>query len=331
MGGDHAPDAMVAGVLTSRLSADVTLLLVGQEERLRPLLVAPRAAGGAAIEIVPAADVVAMQESPVQAVRGKPNSSLVVCAELVRRGEAEAMVSAGNTGAALAAGALKLGRIRGVDRPAITCLLPNRRGFTVLLDAGANVDVGPQNLLQFALMGEIYAREVLGVSRPRVGLLNVCEEATKGNRVVQSAYPLLAEAPIQFVGNIEGPDLFDGGTDVAVCDGFVGNIVLKVGEGAAEFLRHLLREEVLGHPIMRFPALLMKAGLRRIVKRTDYREVGGAPLLGVNGVCIISHGRSNAVAIANALDTAEKAVTHGVIDKIRAEVGTGVLAGNSGD
>ena len=318
MGGDFAPASVIEGVLN--FTADADLLLVGPKARLRALLDSSATNGSRHIEIVDATDVIAMDDNPVKAIRGKPNSSLVRCTDLLRDGEVQAIVSAGNTGAALAAGLLMLGRIPGIDRPAITCTLPNRRGQTVLLDAGANVDVGPENLLQFAIMGNIYAREILGIQRPRVGLLNIGEEPTKGTETVRRAYALLKEAPLDFIGNVEGPDLFNASCDVAVCDGFVGNVVLKVGEGVAEFLRHLLKEEMGSHPFLKIPALMLGPALRRIARRTDYREVGGAPLLGIKGVSIISHGRSNAVAIGNAIQTACRAVNHGIIDKIRTQI-----------
>jgi glycerol-3-phosphate acyltransferase PlsX len=258
-----------------------------------------------------------MDEAPANAVRRKKNASLVVCADLVKEGRAQGMFSAGNTGAGMAVSLFKFGRISGIDRPAIAILLPNRSGLTVLLDAGANVDVDPAHLSQFAIMGSIYARELLDIRDPRVGLVNIGEEEGKGNELTKAALPLLREAPVHFIGNVEGPDLFNGRVDVAVCDGFTGNVILKVGEGVAEFLMHLIRDDVEQHPPMKIPALLMKPVFRRLRQRTDYGERGGAPLLGVNHVCVIGHGRSDATAIANAIRTAGEAVKHGIIDKIR--------------
>jgi phosphate acyltransferase len=264
--------------------------------------------------------VVEMHESPANAARRKRGSSLSVCADLVREGRAGIARREHPFGAAMAVATLRLGRIEGIDRPALAVLLPNRGGLTVLLDAGANVDVQPLNLLQYAVMGSIYSCELLGVERPRVGLVNIGEEEGKGNELAREAFPLLRGAPVQFIGNVEGPDLFNGRVDVAVCDGFIGNVVLKVGEGAAEFLMHLIREEVEHHPLLKIPAALLRPAFRRIRRRTDYEERGAAPLLGVNGVCYIGHGRSHAAAVANAIRTSGEAVRHGIIDKIRQQI-----------
>lgn len=318
MGGDLAPAAVVEGAVRAAREHDLDLLLVGREEVVAPLLA--RAGGCARVEVVHAPDVVEMHESPALAVRRKPASSLCICGELVRSGTAAGMFSAGNTGAAMAVGSLRIGRIPGIDRPALAILLPNHDGHTVLLDAGANVDVQPLNLVQYAVMGSIYSRELLGVPEPRVGLLNIGEEVGKGNELVREAFPLLQAAPIHFVGNIEGPDLFNGRVDVAVCDGFVGNVVLKVGEGAADFMLRLFREEVAAHPLLKIPAAMLRPAFQRIRRRTDYGERGAAPLLGVHGVCFIGHGRSNAAAIANALRTSGEAIRHGIIDQIRRQV-----------
>jgi glycerol-3-phosphate acyltransferase PlsX len=318
MGGDFAPAAVVEGALQAAREYQLPILLVGREEEVKPLL--ERGGGSSHIELVHAPDVVEMHESPANAARRKRGSSLSICADLVRDGRAEAMFSAGNTGAAMAVATLRMGRIEGIDRPALAVLLPNRGGLTVLLDAGANVDVQPLNLLQYAIMGSIYSRELLGVERPRVGLVNIGEEEGKGNELAREAFPLLQGAPIHFSGNVEGPDLFNGRVDVAVCDGFVGNVVLKVGEGAAEFLMHLIREEVEKQPLLKIPAALLRPAFRRIKRRTDYEERGAAPLLGVNGVCYIGHGRSHAAAVANAIRTSGEAVRHGIIDKIRRQI-----------
>jgi glycerol-3-phosphate acyltransferase PlsX len=316
MGGDHAPAAAVEGAVHASREFGLELLLVGRTAEITPLL---QKLGGASanVEIVEAPDVVEMDEHPAQAIRRKKGASLVVCADLVKEGRASGMFSAGNTGAGMAVSLFKFGRIPGIDRPAIAILIPTRTGHTVLLDAGANVDVAPQSLVQYAIMGSIYARELLGVADPRVGLLNIGSEEGKGNELVREASPLLKEAPVHFIGNVEGPDIFHGRADVVVCDGFVGNVVLKVGEGVADFFLDLVKTEVERQPLLKLPAALLRPAFRRIRRRTDYGERGGAPLLGVNGVCIIGHGRSNAVAIANAIRTAGEAVRHGIIDKIR--------------
>lgn len=319
MGGDLAPAAAVEGALRAARDYNLEVLLVGRTSVIAPLLEkdgpVPRG-----IEIVEAPDVVEMHDEPAQAVRRKKGASLVVCAELVREGRAAAMFSAGNTGAAVAVATLRLGRIPGIDRPAIASHLPNSAGWTVLLDAGATKDGEPHYLVQNAVMGTIFVQELLGIANPRVGLVNIGEEEGKGNKLVRDAYPLLRDAPINFIGNVEGPDLFNGRLDVAVCDGFTGNVILKVSEGVAEFVLNQIRSEVEAQPLLKVPAGMLKPAFARIKRRTDYGERGGAPLLGVNGVCIIGHGRSNAVAVANAVRTAAEAVRHGIIEKIRDRV-----------
>ena len=316
MGGDLAPSAAVEGALKASREYGLDVILVGRESDIRPI--ADKLGGaGSRVEFVHADEVVEMHEPPAQALRRKKGSSMARCADLVCDGDAAAMFSAGNTGAWMAIALMKLGRIPGIDRPAIPALLPNLTGHTVLIDAGANVDVSPETLVQFACMGSIYARELLDVAQPRVGLVNIGEEEGKGNDLAKQAFDLLKDAPVHFIGNVEGSDLFKGSVDVAVCDGFTGNVILKVGEGVADFLMHLIRDEMSAHPFMKVPAAMMRPAFRRIKKRTDYGERGGAPLLGINGVSVIGHGRSNAVAIANAIRTAGEAVRHGIIDKIR--------------
>lgn len=319
MGGDFAPAAVVEGAVKAVRDYHCQAILVGREAEIRPLLARLKGAP-AGLEVVDAPEVIEMNEPPAQAVRRKKGSSLVVCAELVRSGAAQAMVSAGSTGAGMAVSLFKLGRIPGIDRPALAVLLPSRSGYTILLDAGANVDVGARCLVQYAVMGSVYSREVMGVAEPRVGLVNIGEEECKGNELAREALALLKESPVQFIGNVEGPDLFSGGVDVAVCDGFVGNVILKVCEGAAEFFMYLIREQVESTPVLRIPAALMRPAFQQIKRRTDYGEKGGAPLLGVNGVSILCHGRSNSMAIANAIRTAGEAVRHGIIEKIRQQV-----------
>lgn len=319
MGGDLAPAAVVQGALKASREWGLDILLVGRETEVRPLL-DKEGGGGPRIELIHAPDVVEMHDQPTRAVRRKEGASLVVCANLVKEGRAAAMFSAGNTGAAMAVSLFTFGRIPGITRPALAALLPNHSGHTVLLDAGAVVDVPPKCLAQYAVMGSIYAHELLGIPEPRVGLVNMGEEEGKGNQLAQEAFDLLKQAPVQFMGNIEGPDLFNGRCDVAVCDGFTGNVVLKVSEGVAEFFMHLLREEVERQPVLKVPAALLKPAFTRMKRRTDYGEKGGAPLLGVDGVCLIGHGRSNAAAIANAIRTAGEAVSHGIIDKIRERI-----------
>lgn len=319
MGGDHAPAAAVEGAVKAHRELGEQVVLVGRASEVRPVL--DRVAPGSGIEIIDAPEVIEMHDEPAAAVRRKKGASLVVCAELVKSGEADGLFSAGNTGAMTAVGTLILGRIDGIDRAAIPVLLPNSRGrHTVLLDAGANKDVLPHWLVQFAIMGTIYAHELLGVPDPNVGLMNIGEEETKGNKLAREAFPLLKDAPIRFVGNVEGPDLFNGRADVVVCDGFTGNVILKVAEGVAELFFHLIKEEIGSRPMLKLPAALLKPAFSSLKQRTDYGERGGAPLLGVKGVCVIGHGRSNATAVANAIRTAGEAVRHGIIDKIHDRV-----------
>ncbi len=315
MGGDRAPGAIVEGAVRAVREHGIEVLLVGREGDLAPLLKAAGPVRG--LELVHAPDVIEMADQPAQAVRRKKAASLVVCADLVKTGRAGAMFSAGNTGAGMAVSLLKFGRIAGIDRPAIALPLPNREGWTILLDAGANVDVAPHCLVQYAVMGSIYAHELFGVEQPRVGLLNIGEEDCKGNEAAREAYPLLKAAPVRFIGNVEGRDLFNANVDVVVCDGFIGNVALKVAEGVADLLLRLIRSEIESKPLLKLPAAFLRPALLRIRRRTDYAERGGALLLGVNGVCIIGHGSSHAVAVANGIRTAREAAAHGIIDKIR--------------
>ncbi len=324
MGGDRAPEAVVEGAVRAAALPGREILLVGRQTLVKPLAErygGARALASGALRVVDASEVIEMDEQrPARAVARKRDSSLVVCGELVKRGEAEAFISAGNSGAGMVVAKMILGVIPGIDRPAIATLLPSRAGRVVLLDAGANVDSSPLHLQQFGVMGSVYAEGVLAKQRPRVGLLSNGEEESKGNDLTKKAYELLQQAPVHFIGNVEGRDIFVGAVDVVVCDGFVGNAVLKVGEGVAEFLRDLIRQELQAHPLLKLAALAIRPALKRIARRTDYEEVGGAQLLGVNGVCIISHGRSSAHAIANAVRTAGEAVKHGVVDRIARQV-----------
>lgn len=319
MGGDFAPAAVVEGAVQASRQHGLDLLLVGRTSEVRPL-VDKFGGGGGRVEIVDAPDVIEMHDQGALAVRRKKGASLVVCAELVRDGHAGGMFTAGNTGAGMAAGTLLLGRIPGVDRPALALPLPNTSGDTILLDAGANVDVGAHCLVQYAVMGSIYAEAMFGIPKPRVGLVNIGEEESKGTEFAREALTLLRSAPVNFIGNVEGRDLFNGNCDVAVCDGFTGNVLLKAAEGVAELCLHLIRKEVEAHPMLKIPAGMLKPAFTRIKRRTDYGERGGALLLGVNGVCFIGHGRSNADAVANAIRNSGEAVRHGIIDKIRDQV-----------
>jgi phosphate acyltransferase len=328
MGGDHAPDVVVEGALLAARELGVRILLVGRREEIEPRLKGQ--SGSDRVEVVHASDVVEMSEHPANAVRQKPDSSMVVGARLVKEGRAGAFVSAGNTGAVMAAGLFELRRIRGVDRPALAAVFPTRRGGTLIVDVGANADCKPEYLAQFGLMGSVYMERVFGISRPKVALLSNGEEDTKGNALVQAAHPRLRELPINFVGNVEGKDIPPGEVDVVVCDGFVGNVVLKLAEGLASSITGLIREEIRASLVSKLFAVGVLPAFRRVRRRLDYAEYGGAPLLGLNGVCIVAHGRSNALAIKNAVRVATQAVEHDVVGTIaRGLAATPVSAGTA--
>jgi phosphate acyltransferase len=316
VGGDHGPDVVVAGVVAGARRFGAGLLLAGPEGEVRRSLSRVNTTG-VDIEIRDAPDLVAMDESPSQAVRRKPKSGINVAFEAVKRGEAGAMVSAGNSGAVMAAALMLLGRIPGVDRPAIASPLPSRHGYSLVLDLGAVTDPRPQSLVQFAQMGAVYAERVMGIAHPTVGLLSNGEEATKGNALVQEAHALLAIAPgINFHGNVEGRDIPRGVVDVVVTDGFTGNVALKIAEGAASLVGDVIREELMSSPLNKLAAALLKPAFARAKKRIDYAETGGALLLGTNGVVVIAHGRSNVTAMENAIGVAVRAHAAGVTDAI---------------
>ena len=308
------------GALLAAELEGISVILTGDEHRLRSLVGGK--AGSNRIEIVHAPEVVQMDEEPVAAVRSKRDSSLVRGAQLVRQGEAQALVSAGSTGATLAAALFNIGRIKGVERPAISTILPTAAGFTLVLDVGANVDCRPSQLVQFAQMGSIYAAEVLKVPNPRVGLLNVGHEPGKGNQLAKEVYSLLQQTSLNFIGNVEGREVPGGHVDVVVCDGFLGNVVLKFAEGLSSTLLNMIKEEAKRSLVATAGALLMKPGFRRLKKRMDPNEYGGAPLLGINGVVIIAHGGSNAKAIYNALRVAREGVQNRYVEIIAERMAT---------
>ncbi len=320
MGGDHGPEVIVEGVVEALRDAPGQVILVGDGSRVSDAL-KKIGAPSDGIDIVHASDVVAMGAHPVEAVKRQKDSSIVVACRLVKEGRADAVVSAGSTGAAMASSLLQWGRIKGIERPAIGTVLPSLSGRCLLLDAGAQVDCRPKHLTQFAVMGSIYAERVLGIERPRVGLLNIGEEETKGNDLVLSTYARLKEVEnLNFIGNVEGRDVLPGRVDVAVCDGFVGNIVLKFAEGMASATFDLLRESIHYDVRSRLGGMLLRPSLKRLWKRMDYAEYGGAPLLGVRGVSIISHGSSSAKAIRNAVRVAREAVAGQIVQEIEAQI-----------
>jgi glycerol-3-phosphate acyltransferase PlsX len=325
MGGDKGPAEVAQGVYeAARASRQAQFFLVGDPEVLEPALARLKPACPN-LELVPASQVIEMEDAPATALKRKPDASLVVAARLVKEKKADALVTIANTGAAMAVSLLSWGRIKGVDRPAIAVPLPSLKGPVVLLDAGATVDCDANNLFEFAIMGSVYAQQVLGIKNPRVGLVSNGEEEVKGNALVKRTHALFqqslqGDAPFHFTGNVEGRDIFRGEVDVAVCDGFVGNVVLKTGEGVAEMVLRLLRDELNGKVWLKpFVAPLLPS-LRRLRARIDYAESGGAPLLGVNGICIIGHGRSDHIAVANACRAAERAAQHTLIDTIRQRI-----------
>ncbi|HLE19469.1 MAG TPA: phosphate acyltransferase PlsX [Syntrophales bacterium] len=300
MGGDYAPAVVVEGALSAARELNIPIILVGDRARIEAELAKHKGANHN-ISIVHASEVVAMDESPTQAIRKKKDSSLRVCFDLVKNGAADAVVSAGNSGAAMAAGIFLLKKIKGVERPAIAVSVPTMKEPAVILDVGGNVDCKPSHLFQFAIMGEVYARYVLGKERPRVGLLSNGEEEGKGNELTRETHALLKESSINYVGYIEGRDIYRGEIDVVVTDGFVGNVVLKLSEGLVEAFTTMLKNEIMASVPAKIGYMLSKGAFRNLKKKIDYAEYGGAPLLGVEGNCIISHGRSNARAMRNAI------------------------------
>jgi glycerol-3-phosphate acyltransferase PlsX len=323
MGGDRGPEVNVEGAVMAAQEYGTPVILVGDERVLEQQLVR-HDVRGLPIRLQHAAEAVEMGESPMLALRRKRQSSIRIGLESVKRGEADAFVSAGNTGAVMATALVVLGPLPGVERPAIAVMVPTLTGQAVLLDAGANVDCKARHLVEFAIMGNVYARDILGFPRPRVGLLSIGEEQTKGNDLTREAFrELEEEASLNFIGNVEGRDVFNGSADVIVCDGFIGNVALKISEGLVETMFHLLREEFRRDLRGRAGSLLLLPGLRRFKRRIDSSETGGAPLLGVGGVCIVSHGRSTAKAIKNAVRVAGECVTNKVIAHIREGVAVG--------
>lgn len=312
MGGDHAPQEIVAGTVQAAEHTTATLLLVGNPDRISAVLDGPMPSN---VHIHPASEVIEMDDKPIEAIRKKKDSSLVVAVDLVKQNEAQAVVSAGNTGAATAASLISWRQISGVHRPAIASVFPNKFGQFLLLDAGASPDVDPECLFEFGVMGRAYAEKVMGKVAPRVHLLNIGEEPGKGNAFAKEAHDLLARHD-WFAGNIEGKDMFHERCDVVVCDAFVGNIVLKTAEGVAEFIVDEIRSEVPGG-LARLMYMPMKKVMAPLRKKMDYAEYGGSPLLGLNGICVICHGRSSAKAIKNAVLTAAKAVNGNLVDTIR--------------
>lgn len=328
MGADRAPKPEVEGAILAARHYDVEVLLVGQEEVIRAELNQHPFSRRLPISIVDAREVITMEDKVAQAVRSKRNSSMRVGLRLVRDGKAAGFVTAGNTGAAMATAKMVLGAIPGVDRPALAAVFPTAQGTaTILIDVGANVDSKPQNLQQFAIMGDVYFRTIFAgrfptADHPRVGVLSIGEEESKGNDLTREAYKLIKDLPLNFVGNVEGRDLYNGKADVLVCDGFVGNVALKISEGMVETVRFLLKQSLQATITSQVGFLLSRRAFADFKKRLDYSEYGGAPLLGIKGVCIVTHGSSNANAIKNAvrvaMEFANSSLNHTIEERIAA-------------
>ncbi len=316
MGGDRAPAEMVRGAVLARRELGIEVALAGPPEILEGELAryAPIPDG---LEVVPASQAIGMDEAPAHAVRQKKDASVNVAMDLVKRGVAAAAVSAGNTGAVMASALLKLGRVEGIERPAIGAVVPLDSSSVLLLDVGANADCKPSYLVQFAQMGAVFMERVHGVNQPRVGLLNIGEEASKGNDLCLQVHERLTQSPLRFVGNVEANAIHQGVADVVVTDGFTGNVAVKAGEGVADFLFSQLQQAIMSRRRYRLAALILRPAFREMRQRMDYSEHGGAPLLGVNGVVIIAHGRADAVALKSALRIANEAVTSGMLDALR--------------
>jgi glycerol-3-phosphate acyltransferase PlsX len=316
MGSDQHPQPDVEGAVWAAREFGVDIVLVGQKELVEPEL-AKHDTSGLSLSVVHASQVLEMTDEPARAAKSKKDSSMVVGMRMLKQNEADAFVSAGNSGGVLAVALLYLGRIKGVKRPALSAVLPTRTGGCLLLDVGANADCKPLYLQQFAIMGNIYAEHVMGVSQPRVAIVSNGEEEGKGSTLVKETYTLLKDSDLNFVGNAEGKDILSGMADVIVTDGFTGNVAVKLAEGVAGFILQTLEEEIRSRPLATVGALLAKPAFRQVKKRLDYREYGGAPLLGVDGTVIVGHGRSDTLAIKNAIRTAKQAVEEDALNAIR--------------
>jgi phosphate acyltransferase len=316
MGGDDGPGTIIDGALVAARHLQIGLLLVGDRDVIERELSRHPGAGALDLQTLHTPESISMSESATSALRRKPRASVRLAAEAVRDGEAAAFFSAGHTGASVMAAIGAFGRLAGVDRPALATIVPTRRQPAVLLDSGATVECRPQHLVQFAVMGVAYARVALGCRAPRVGLLSVGEEESKGNELTREAHQLLKTAPIDFVGNVEGRQVFAGDVDVIVCDGFTGNVTLKISEGLVDAVQTLLHEELSATFGTRVGYLLSRQAFRRFRRRVDSSEYGGAPLLGLNGLCVVGHGRSSAKAVRNGVAMAARFVSQGLIGQL---------------
>ncbi len=304
MGGDHAPHAIVAGAVQAAREHAIGIILVGIEQSIQAELRKHHGAASLPIEVRNASEVVDMLDSPATVFRRKKDSSIRIANELVKQGDAAGVISAGHTGAAMATSLFVLGKLEGIERPAIATFMPTVKGTCIVLDVGANVDCKPVHLLHFAIMGEVYAKYLLKNPNPKVGLLSIGEEETKGNELTKEAFKLLTETSLNFIGNVEGRDVMSGKADVVVCDGFIGNVVLKLSEAVADTIAYMIRENIGDNLVRKLGYFMMRPAFRALKRRVDYAEYGGAPLIGINGISIISHGRSSDRAITNAIRVA---------------------------
>lgn len=325
MGGDTAPGLVVDGALAAARHLDLGVMLVGPVSRIEAQVEKHAGVDRSRVRLVESGSVVDMAESPSAALRRKPDASIRVAADLVARGEASALFSAGHTGASVMAAHAAFGMLAGVDRPALAATIPTRQRPAVLLDVGASVECRPAHLLQFAVMGSVYARVAFGTETPRVGLLSIGEEETKGNDLTREAHQLLKGAPIHFIGNVEAREVYSGVADVIVCDGFTGNVALKISEGLVDTIEGLLREELSSTITMRVGSLLTQRAMRHFKRRVDYSEYGGAPLLGVAGITIVGHGRSSAKAVRNAVAMAYRFASGQLIPRVEREIAAAAI------
>lgn len=320
MGGDNAPEQIVKGCMDAiNAEKGFNLVIVGDEESIRTEIEKSEGVDWGRIRIIHTSQTISNTDAPVKSLKEKKDSSLVVGLNLLKEGKGDAFLSAGNTGALMAGALFIVGRIKGVDRPALAPVIPTLRGKTLLIDAGSNTDCRPVNFRQFGVMGALYMKEMFGIENPAVGLVNVGEEKMKGNAVIREAHRLLSETDINFVGNIEGREIIEGKADVVVCDGFVGNVILKTMEGTANGLYTLLRQELTKNFFRTACAMLLKNWLKSIKEQNDYREYGGAPFLGIDGVVIKCHGSSNARAIKVAIVQAKEFVNNNIIQQLRSD------------
>ena len=316
MGGDFAPEVVIAGTVAAVNEFKTQVVLVGDEARVKSLLKKNKYAGGD-ISVYPAQEVIEMYEPPAASVRKKRSSSIVVGLNLMKEGQGDAFFSAGNTGAVVCAATLSLGLLPGIERPGIAIIAPTLKGISLIIDVGANIDAKPTQLLQYGIMADAYFHYILNRPNPSVGLLNIGEEETKGTDFVKETHELFEQSSLNFIGNVEGKDLFSGKCDIIICDGFVGNVALKVTESVVETMQVFLKRHLLSNPLSKIGLFLLKTSFSRFKKELDYSEYGGAPLLGVNGVVIIGHGRSNVVAIKNAIRVAGEEVERRFNEKIQ--------------